>query len=442
MKVARFMANRTVFLALLLSAGSAWGQGILRVSVAPHPAFDPSLRLLKATLNQAKDGSRFLALETFDRRTGFRTGSQTTADIVGNIPQEIDVMVSTVFMPGSVLVVLGDGSVRALDLSFKADGTPVVISTRGFGVFVVKPRAVATVIGEAPNARDPSKPLLAIGTSTGEVITTTSVFEPNDFKISDGPIDDLGPIAQLGFFALGAVSNGTLFLIDPLGGGIAASLRDPRNTPLIDFGSPLLGPDSKPLASAEPARITTANGTAEIAILEIPTSPTIGGKLEVKIVETNSVPVKQVVFGSISYLSFDGSAVLYNPAYSLESGFAGRIWTLDGASMEVVPGSINVRAQGRFLTVPVEVANNGAARINVTTLAISVDGIAGSVPVSETRLEDIDGDLNLDLVARLDRQALITLLQRTSGRTAILRTTWQFFDGEEGQASAQVRVIR
>jgi hypothetical protein len=69
-------------------------------------------------------------------------------------------------------------------------------------------------------------------------------------------------------------------------------------------------------------------------------------------------------------------------------------------------------------------------------------GVAGAVPASATRLEDVDGDLNLDLVARFDRPALQALLGQTPDPTVILRATWLFLDDEAGQAWAQVRIIR
>src|SRR5262249_44736739 len=150
-----------------------------------------------------------------------------------------------------------------------------------------------------------------------------------------GPIQDLGPIAQVGYFALGAVSNGKLFLINPdddsampgLQPRLVADLRDPRAIPLIDFGSPIVALDSKAsTAEIDPWLIVTANGTSDIATLEIPANPTFGGTMTVRIVQPICDPVKQVVFGSLTWLPTDGSGVLYNKGFTLEDGLVGRVW--------------------------------------------------------------------------------------------------------------------
>jgi len=141
----------------------------------------------------------------------------------------------------------------------------------------------------------------------------------------------------------------------------------------------------------------------------------------------------------------DGAGVLYNRGFSIDAGIAGPIWTIAGASMEFDPDTLNLRSRGRYVAVTIEGENNRATEINDATLALTVDGAAGNVPeLLHTLAEtvDADGDNNVDLKLKFDRPALIALLDRISGSTAIVRASWLYNDGTEGSAAVQVRVIR
>ena len=228
--------------------------------------------------------------------------------------------------------------------------------------------------------------------------------------------------------------------LQPMVDGIAS--RSAR-IPLIDFGSPLLNRDSQPLHRSHVGLIVTANGTAEIATLEIPPEP--WNSIPAPLLRNQSSLSYQVVLDSLTWLPADGSGVLYNAGFTLESGIVGRTWTIAGASMDIAPERLNLASRGRFVTVRVEAENNHAADIDVATLSLSVDGVAGAVPVSAhpaPGLVNFDGDLNIDLEAKFDRGALIDLLGQTSGPTAIVRASWQYVDGTGGTAAAQVKVKR
>lgn len=458
-------------LALLLFTESATAQLLsvssLRMSVAPRATDGTSNTI--ATLGQASDGTVSLIVRSFDRRTGFQQGTPFIGLLLPAV-QKLkfnDVLVSVVFEPNDpiagvqhVLVLDSDRRVHVYPLGFMPDGTPFLAAPiRIIGPLGPPEAGEGTVLGEAPNPANPDDPFLAVGTMKGQVIVTRLLFLDGSvrFALGDGSvrfsIQDLGPIPQVGYFALGAVSNGALVLINPDGEInepglqpiVTALLRDPRRFPLIDFGAPLLNRDSQPLDAPTPVRIVTANGTVDLVALGIPDNTVFGGVMTVQIIEPVCLPVKQVVFNSLTWLPIDGSGVLYNAGFTLEDGLVGRTWTIAGASMDVAPERLNLGSSGRFVTVRIEAENNHAATIDVATLSLSVDGAIGAVPGSAhpaPRLLQFDGDLNIDLEAKFDRGDLIALLGQTSGPTAIVRASWQYGDGTAGTSSAQVKVKR
>lgn len=301
---------------------------------------------------------------------------------------------------------------------------------------------------------------VAVGTSLGEVWFTSvnsgdNRFDhPVGFAFGDGAVRALGwGLPQAGFFALGAVSGDSLFLIKPFAGGspevlqpsLIARLRDPRRTPLIDFSlqQPEPGIDAPP--TSDPIRIVTANGTSEITVLEIPSNPVTGDALVVHSVENVGVPVKQVVFSSLTWLPADGAGVLYNRAFTMESGLAGRVWTIAGASMEFEPGAFNMRSRGRFVTATIEVENNDAELIDPSSVRLSVEGANGTLAAlfhPPAELGDFDGDNNLNLRVKFSREDLAALLDHITGQEAVVRLNWLYGNGAEGSASAQIRIIR
>ncbi len=459
-----FLVLATTALAVLLPAVSARAgfislNNFFRISVAPRVNDGTSNTL--ATLARTKDGSIMLMVRSFDRRTGFQQGSDFIFSD-GSV-RFTDVLVSVVFEPNDpmaglqhVLVLDSERRVHFFPLGFRADGTPFLDgSVRIIGPLGPPDAGEATVLGEAPNPANPDEPFLGIGTMNGHVVVSTPrvITGLVAVRVSSGPIQDLGAIPQVGYFALGAVSNGTLFVITEdaeatmagLQPRLMASLHDPRPIPLIDFGSPLLTRDSEPFINPLSDLIVTANGTTEIATLEIPPNPGFGDVMTVRFIDPLCTPVKQVVLNSLSWLPFDGAGVLYNAGFTLEDGIVGRIWTIAGASMDVAPETLNLGSGGRFVTVRIEAENERAAAIDLTTLTLSVDGATGAVPASEhpaPALLNFDGDLNVDLEVRFDRAALIGLLGQTSGPAAIVRASWQYTDGGDGTASAQIRVRR
>jgi hypothetical protein len=452
----------------MLSAGSAHAQiapfsTVMRISVAPRSVVTKMTDAINtiATLGQARDGSIALIVRSFDRPTGFQQGSPFI--VVFQEPDTgffKDVLVSTVFEPGSVLVLDSERRVHINPLGFRSDGTPFLAApSRVIGPLGPISAGEGTVIGETlvANHAAGTVSILAIGTANGDVVLAANnggeVVDPICSPISSGPIQDLGPITQAGYFALGAVSGGKLFLINPdndaamagLQPRLVADLRDPRRIPLIDFGSPILTRDSLPFIDPLSGFIVTANGTVEIATLEIPANPTFGDTMNLRLSNPNEVPVKQVVFGSLTWLPTDGAGVLYNAGFNFDDGIVGRTWTIAGASLEIDPNELKLKQHGGFVKALIECENQRAAEINPATVSISIEGVAGSVPFSihpPPKLKDADGDNNLDLILKVNDAALNLLLSQTSADSAVVRATWQFNDGTPGEASAVVRIIK
>lgn len=455
-RIRPFLLAAASLVCALLVAGPARAQvaphsTALRVSVIENIS-DGATNTI-ATLGQARDGSIALIVRSFLRRDGLQQGSPLVVPLTAR-DAPVDVLLSTVFEPGSVLVLDAARRAHVFPLGFRADGTPfLAASSSVLGPLGPSGAGAATALGEAPNPDHPDDPFLAVGTMLGEVVITTRGIEPVCSPVAAGPIQDLGPISQVGHFSFGAVSNGTLFLLNPDGAAatrglqpqLTASLRDPRRAPLIDFGSPVLTHLSRPTIDPIDVPVVTANGTTEIATLEIPKSPGLGGALTVLSVDPVCSPVKQVVFGSLTWLPVDGSGVLYNRGFTFEEGLVGREWTIAGASMEIAPATLNLKSRGRFVTVIIEGENNRAAEIALTGLRLSVDGAAGAVAASahpSAELIDHDGDASVDLKVKFDRAALVALLGQTEGETAIVRASWLYGDGTEGTASAQARITR
>jgi hypothetical protein len=309
-------------------------------------------------------------------------------------------------------------------------------------------------LGEAPNTTSTSRPYMAIGTTTGELLTLrhrsgilsidgVSYIPP----LAAAPVVDLGAIPQVGYYAFAAVAGGKVFLVRPdtvLGSEVTASLTDPRAVPLIDLSAPLASRTSAPLAAPAPIDLAAASGASEVAVLQVPASPGLGGALGVKSLDPICIPIVQLLLGSLAVLPFDGSGVLYDPLFTTEAGdFEARL-TLSGASMEFDPEKLNLKSSGEVVTVTLEADNGRAVTINVATLTLSVDGVAGVLaPLSPPAplLVDADLDGNVDLRVKFDRAALIALVQQAGRSSPIVRTKWLYLDGTEGEAAEQIVVF-
>lgn len=105
------------------------------------------------------------------------------------------------------------------------------------------------------------------------------------------------------------------------------------------------------------------------------------------------------------------------------------------------PEPLAFPGHSQWTVARIEVENQRAAEIDLRTLAFSVDGVAGSFQGgvrAAVRLDDIDGDTNVDLEVRFQSALLMRLLRQATGDTALVRASWRYNDGTEGTASAQI----
>src|SRR5205823_2650332 len=106
-------------------------------------------------------------VRTIRRSTGVREGMDLAIDLPFT---PVDVLISSLFKPGSLLVLDSARMVHEYPLSYRRDGTPYIEQEPMiFGPYG-DPDDTATVFAEAPNAADRSAPYLGIGTRMGEVI--------------------------------------------------------------------------------------------------------------------------------------------------------------------------------------------------------------------------------------------------------------------------------
>jgi hypothetical protein len=459
--VAVSIAISSLWLAPHVSAQVSPYVTVLRSSLVPiaywiDPDVSPVVQAngdFLATLARAKDGSRAIVGRVFNRTNGFQMGAPLVIPLSGDL-NPADLMISTVFAPDHLLLLDQSRRVQLFPISFRADGTPFVArGTSQIGPLGPSTAGVGTVLGEAPNAANPDDPYLGLGTKSGHVVITTPHIEPLDYPVASTPITDLGGLPQVGSFALGALSGGVLYWIDPeiapavsgLQPAITASFRDPRTVPWIDWADDILQRHTTPWIDPTVNPIVTANGTTEIATLLVPANLTLGGVLSVASRSFVSTAISQVTFSSLTATPADGSGIIYNRAFNFADGIVGRLWTVAGATMVLDAETLTPRGPSRWVHARIEAENQRAAEIDLGTLTLSVDGARGALPGGPrpaALLADFDGDTNVELEVWFQSAVLNRFLRQVGGETALVRASWLYTDGTEGTASAEVPVLR
>lgn len=427
---------------------------IRRVALCPSDGAGPGRGGI-ALLGQDPDGSFALIVRTFDRDTGGQTGSTLSVPIPrGTLPVEL--IFSTAFDPGHVLVLDAALTVHSFGIAFDADGTPKLIgdvpTIHGpFG----DPALVGkgTALAEAPGLTE-GDPYLAIGTAGGRMILVQpGAAPPRTDRIAAGPIQDLGAVPQVGYLAFLAVADGRLLGVnpdtDPGTPGPQPALRftciPPLGWSLRDIGTQPLDP-GHPLPQPAPVRFAASNGSPLVAVLEIPANPTLGSQLSARASELASERIARVSVGyieqdnlleeeGIALLGAAGAGVSYDPGFRLAGGFTAADLTLVGATTQCV-----YKLAGPFVTAVIEVENGFAPQVDWATLVLTAG--ASSVPPSPDstpQLGDTDGDGNSDLTVEFDRADVLQMLVGERARDVL--AAWRFSDDSYGRASARVRLV-
>jgi hypothetical protein len=361
----------------------------------------------------------------------------------GTVPVEL--VFSAAFDSGHVLVLDTALRVHSYGVAFDADGTPKLIGDTPtilgpFGDPAVV--GAGTALAEAPAIDGP--PYLAIGTSGGRLILVSGEsMQPTVHGLSDG-VEDLAAVPQVGYFAFVAVVNGRLVGVNPDADPAKPGPQPAHTFTCIPFGwrprdisFPPLDTDMH-MEEPAPVRIAAANGSAAVAVLEIPPSPTFGSLLRLRVLDPRTDGIAQVAMGfmeqeGIALVSAAGAGVSFDP------GFTGVIFG-DVAQIVGAAADCRIPLTGPFVTAIIEVENGLAEGIDELTLALTAG--ASSVlpsPDSAPHLGDEDGDGNPDLTVQFDRLEVLRMLLRE--RTLDVTATWRYIDDSLGLASARVRVV-
>ncbi|HEY0788177.1 MAG TPA: hypothetical protein VGE86_05995, partial [Thermoanaerobaculia bacterium] len=222
---------------------------------------------------------------------------------------------------------------------------------------------------------------------------------------------------------------------------IVFDLADPRPDPLLDLSTGVIPPKTDGMTDPAPVRFVAANGTRDVAVLEIPPDPGFGGMLAVRIVDPKIDSIVRAELGSLIALTRSGAA-LYDPGFTLAAGGSGTTFTIAGATVDLDPDTLNLWSSGRYVTATIEVENGGAASIDPGTLALRWADM--SVPSSlafPPRIGDADGDGQADVLAKFDRDAVEAMLGGVPSGATTLKVTWLFTDGSPGSATGVIRLL-
>jgi hypothetical protein len=418
----------------------------IRAAAVVRSALVDPMSEVVALLGGTPTNTNQLILRTISRGNGALAAPDQVVMIPAGV-MPVDVLFSTVFRPGSILVLDDMLRVHEWAVAFDAGGKAKLIDDTAT---IHGPFGDADVVGagaalsEAPGAGDPkSGALLGIGTSRGGLMIATGVVDAADYfvDLGKGAITGLATVPQVGGFAFVAAHNGQAVGVSAGGGSpvgtVVFDLADPRPDPFLDLSTgAVFEPNDEPLTSPAPISFMAANGTTDVAVLQIPANPTMGGTLKVGIVVVAGCPIARVDLGSLVMVEADGDAVLYDPGFSLASGPSGIMLTLAGAGVDLDPDVLNLGSRGKFVTARIEVEDGHAVDIDAGTVTLglscdAVEALKASINAAP-QLGDADEDGQADLTVKFDRAAVEALLSSLREGPTSLAVRWTYRDGSSG----------
>jgi hypothetical protein len=302
-----------------------------------------------------------------------------------------------------------------------------------------------------PNQKPDRSPILGIGTATGLMILFAKAPGPPEIRLlqlSDGPILSLTAVpdpAGAAILALASVGpgGGCIFGVDPAAGAVLYEAEVPGPSRLTSISYPISDLLQQLGTRQTPQEVVYSSGTG-IGIAEFDPTVEKNDQIIKFIRKDGSAQVSpgktQVVTGSIAVVQGDGSGVLYNPAFRLETGQVSLGLTVAGASMELLPSSLNVKSGDKFVTAVIEVDNMGALDIlpETVTLVIGDARIAAGSPPAALGDEDLDG--NPDLSVYFSRDEVLAAFEHGDpDAPVVVGALWNNRDGSKGRASTVVR---
>ncbi|MCX6832235.1 MAG: dockerin type I repeat-containing protein [candidate division Zixibacteria bacterium] len=333
------MASDTHFVAMDLTdvqlgtmQGGKAGSTLLRAPLGVEPS--PFILWRNDVTHQS--GVRIM---TLDRQSGAQMGSRLNVGFLKSW-YPVDVLWGQHFaapvergVEPSPWIVFRDYRLYTFPVSYGLDGTPLAGSPETFS-----PAVDSTVYGHATCATElpgsefgDGKARLFIGTDQGYIVVLASTMSggiviTDILPISSVPIDNLQPLPQCGYIALGTLTGNVIkgvryYPNSPNLFAVIFALTDPRTPVLEDLDS--FGSDDTELPDClSTLRLVLANGSTDLALATIAAGQT-GTATMSPTLDPHEVGIKSAVTGSLLMLATNESAVTFDPYYSQQTGSSG-----------------------------------------------------------------------------------------------------------------------
>ncbi len=417
---------------------------IRHMDIGPVGIIDPKSQLVALIGETPLVSNRQLLVGLVNPKT------QLVVDIPADVTP-VDVLVSEVFKPGSVLVLDSSLKVHEFMIAIDADGKPKLAGTavHDFGLDPAM-HGMGTALAEAMSIVDPEVSYLGIGTDAGRLCVIANGTEC--VEVATTPVLDLEAVPQVGTIAFVAVTfdkaNGARLIgIDPdsntdgvLDPVILFGLADLRPHPILDVG--LIDPKTQ-LTDPEAVPLVAADGTGMIYRLTIPPDPQMEMSFMTEEIGRLGTPIIEVAAGSLALLPADGSGGLHDPDFKVAAGgITDSLVTLFGESLTLSPKTLRPTSCRRFITAVIEVAGGAAASIDPASVRLEInDGTVFASSAFMPQLGDDDHDGVADLKLKFDRAAVQGLIPSDASAVEVL-ASWSYTDGSSASAGATLRIIQ
>ena len=282
----------------------------------------------------------FISILTLNSLNGAQLGTTLKLSTPADDVYPAAILWSEHFMPTitrgiapSPFIVMTDYTIYHFPLAHETDGTPLMAGDWETISLLQTPDMYgdATCAAELPGSEfGDGKPRLYIGTDEGHIFWLVETAEAGivvegDFWYSYGRIDDLEPIPQYGYIALGALAGNAIYGFDHRTTRDGDNrymynfrLIDPRTPPITDFD--VIGPNDEQLPGPDyQVSLILANGSNELGIASISGMAEDDITLEIT-PDTKAENISKIASGSLLMIPTDYSTVLYDPHFNGDDG--------------------------------------------------------------------------------------------------------------------------